>query len=257
MSTLILSVHIQHRQSAHWRSLQPRFVADTAGDYEYGVIVNGDDPSLYSNVVSHLPSLIPHRHGIAEALRIFRAHRHRFSHFLLLDSDCWPVRPDWQEILNDLMGEQYLYAAPMRVENFDRFPHPCAFYMRSDFLDQVDFGFDRAANLLGVGVSDVGAAMPQVVGGDQIWYPLLKTNYLSPHPLYASVYGDLFYHHCAGSRGLGFRGNSFRFYDHVLDRADHRKIYKRVTAQLLSRPRRFIDNLRGINLRTINKAGDQ
>ncbi len=256
MNTLILSIHIQHKHSEYWRNLQPQFVADTAGDYEYGIIVNGDDPKLYQNTILHIPSRVSHRQGIEAVLDIFRAHRHRFTHFLLLDSDCWPVRRDWQEVLSRLLGDQYLYAAPMRVENFDTFPHPSAFFMKAEFLDSVNFGFERAANMLGLGVSDVGAAMPQYVDKRQIWYPLLKTNYLSPHPLYASVYGDLFYHHCAGSRGLGFRANSFGFYGHILERQQHKQIYNRVTAQLLSRPRRFIDNLRGVGLRAVNRAGD-
>lgn len=253
---LILSIHIDHRQSEYWRKLQPLFVADTAADYEYGVVVNGDDPGLYENVVYHTPTKISHSSGIKVCLDIFRAHRHRFSHFLLLDSDCWPVRADWVDVLTKLMGDSYSYAAPLRVENFDTFPHPSAFFMRVEFLDRVDFSFKRVENLLGVSVSDVGAAMSQRQER-QIWYPLIKTNYLSPHPLYASVYGDLFYHHCAGSRGLGFRGNSFSFYDHIIDKADHRKIYLRITSQLLSRPRQFINSLRGVELRAINKAGDQ
>ncbi len=256
MSVLILSIHIQHRHSEYWRKLQPLFIAESRGDYEYGVIVNGDDPKFYPNSVLHLPTKVSHSQGIKYALDIFRAHRHRFTHFLLLDSDCWPIRPDWIGIINNLMGNKYLYAAPMRVENFDTFPHPSAFYMKAEFLDQVDFGFNRAANLLGVGVSDVAAAMPQYLSGQQVWYPLIKTNYLSPHPLYATVYGDLFYHHCAGSRGLGFRANSFHFYDHILDRRDHRQIYNIITTQLLNRPRQFIDTLRGVGMRRISKAGD-
>jgi hypothetical protein len=224
-------------------------VSESAGDYEYGVIVNGGDPKLYPNSVLHIPTKVSHSQGVKHVLDIFRAHRHRFTHFLLLDSDCWPVRPDWIDVLNNLMGDKYLYAAPIRVENFDTFPHPSAFYMKAEFLDQVNFGFDRTANLLGVGVSDVAAAMPQYLNDQQIWYPLIKTNYLSPHPLYATVYGDLFYHHCAGSRGLGFRANSFGFYGHIFTKKTHRIIYNQVTAHLLQNPRGFVDDLRGIRLR--------
>lgn len=251
MSVLILSIHIKHHHSGYWRRLQPQFVAETDDVYEYGVVVNGDDPTLYANNVLHIPQKVSHKAGIAAVLDIFRAHRHRFTHFLLLDSDCWPVRPDWQEILNNLMGDQYLFAAPMRVENFDTFPHPCAFYMKAEFLDKANFGFERVTNLLGMDISDVGTAMPQGLNEKQIWYPLLKTNRLSPHPLYASIYGDLFYHHCAGSRGLGFRANSFKFYDHIFTRRAHRIIYNQTTAKLVQNPKQFIDELRGDKFRQI------
>jgi hypothetical protein len=249
MNALILSIHVRHRQSEYWRRLQPQFIAETLGSYEYGVIVNGDDPALYRNVVASSPKRLSHMQGIARALEIFAAHRHRFTHFLLLDSDCWPIRPDWQRILNDLLRPGFLYAAPLRAENFDNFPHPCAFYMAREFIDNINFGFQRAANLLGYEVSDVGAAMPQQLHNRQVWFPLLKTNYVCPHPLYASVYGDLFYHHCAGSRGLGFRAAGYKFYDHLLSRREYKKIYGGLTQELLSQPRQFIDGLRGVGMR--------
>lgn len=254
MKTLILSVHIDGGQSHVWRDLQPKFVAETQGHYEYGVVVNGDDPARHSNVISHLPVKTSHRQALEVVMGLFKSHRDRFSHFLLLDSDCFPVRPDWQQVLVKLMGSQYQYAAPVRTENFDLFPHPSAFFMTRDFLDQANFDFQQLPNLLGMWVSDVGAAMPKIAGGAQIWHPLVKTNYLAPHPVYASIYGDLFYHHCAGSRGLGFRANSYRCYDHLFGRNDHKKIYRRLTAQLQARPRAFIDGLRGMRQRSTNKA---
>lgn len=246
-STLILSIHVKHPQSEYWRKLQPLFVNDTIGSYDYRTIVNGDDPSLYPNPTLHIPERTSHRRGIARALKIFEASS--ASHFLLLDSDCWPVRPDWQEVLNNLLGNKYLYAAPIRTENFDLFPHPCAFYMKREFLKAANFDFLKMANLLGHVVADVGMAMPQIINNKQAWYPLLKTNFVAPHPVYASIYGDLFYHHCAGSRGSTFRADNYGFYDHIIERSEHRKIYRRLTAQLVARPRRFIEWLRGVGER--------
>lgn len=237
-----------------WRRLQPQFVAESDGRYEYGVIVNGGDPALYSNVVRHIPEKTSHRQALDVVMEVFKSHRQRFSHFLLLDSDCFPIRTDWQQVLNKLLSDRYQYAAPVRTENFDLFPHPSAVFMTRDFLDQANFDFRQAPNLLGTWVSDVGAAMPKVAGGGQVWHPLVKTNYVAPHPVYASIYGDLFYHHCAGSRGLGFRANSSGFYNHLFARNDHKKIYNRVTALLQARPRAFIDGLRGMRQRSTNKA---
>jgi hypothetical protein len=249
LKTLILSIHIPCRHSDAWRRLQAQFIAETTGEYEYGVIVNGEDPAKYSNVIASIPRKAPHLQGILLAVNLFAQHYNRFTHFLLLDSDCWPIRADWQTTLQKMMGHQYHCAAPMRTENFDNFPHPCAFFMRREFLERADFGFNRAANILGIDVSDVGAAMPTRTDRRQIWHPLLKTNFIAHHPVYASVYGDLFYHHCAGSRGLGFRAANYRFYNHILTRRDHRQIYESVTAQLLNSPRKFIDGIRGVGSR--------
>ncbi len=246
---LILSVHVPHRHGQHWRRLQAQFVATTSEAYEYGVIVNGADPTDYTNMVVHIPKLTSHRQGITRALELFRQHRHRFSHFLLLDSDCWPVRADWVSIINRLLDTTYMCAAPVRAENFDIFPHPCAFYMAASFLEYANFNFSKIKNLLGLEIADVGTAMPVVVAGRPIWYPLPKTNYIAPHPVYASIYGDLFYHHCAGSRGLGFRAGGYRFYDHILDQPEHRKIYSSLTTQLVRQPRHYLDKLRGVGRR--------
>lgn len=247
MKTLILSIHIPGPSSELWRDLQRKFVQETAGDYHYGVIVNGGDQGLYPDGVAHFPETVSHKQALDAVLDIFANNLSKFDSFLVLDSDCWPVRRDWQKVLAGLLGEDYLYAGVVRIENFDLFPHPSAVFMKREFLKHADFDFNRGPNLLGRSVSDVGAAMPQILDGKQVWYPLIKTNKVSPHPLYASVYGDLFYHHCAGSRGIGFRANSFGFYDHIIaPRRAHRQTYVEVTKSLAAAPRRFINSLRGL-----------
>ncbi len=247
MNTLVLSIHVPGANADLWRTLQRKFVGETAGDHHYGVIVNGGDAGLYPECVSALPDTVSHRQAIDVALGLFRENEGKFDNFLLLDSDCWPVRRDWQRVAAGLMGADYLYAATVRIENFDLFPHPSAVLMKRGFLKSANFGFSRGPNLLGLEVSDVGAAMPRELDGKQIWYPLIKTNKVAPHPLYASVYGDLFYHHCAGSRGIGFRANSFGFYDHIIwPRRVHRQVYGEVTTELAAAPRRFINRLRGV-----------
>jgi hypothetical protein len=83
-------------------------------------------------------------------------------------------------------------------------------------------------------------------------YPLLKTNYISPHPVYASIYGDIFYHHCAGSRGAGVRCAGY--YQHMITLPQQKKIYNKVTQQLRKNPKKFIDALRGVQSRVSNSA---
>lgn len=243
MSLLIVSVHINHRNSQHWRKLQSQFIAENTENYSYEIIVNGDDYRKYQNVIYHTEELLSHLQCISIAVERFKSSTHKY--FLLLDSDCWPVKKKWNVILNNLLGNEYLYAAPMRTENFDNFPHPCAFYMKREAVDIIDFNFQRINNLLGVNISDVGTAMPQIVGGKQAWLPLIKTNYLCPHPVYASIYGDLFYHHCAGSRGIGFRSARSEFYKHFIDHNSHKIIYQNLTRALIRSPRRYIKKLRG------------
>lgn len=242
MSVLIVSIHIDHKNSQHWRVLQPRFISENTNDYTYGVFVNGDDKNKYQNVIYHSNDKLSHLQCINIILDYFM--KNVYDYYLILDSDCWPIKKNWTGILNNMIIN-YLYAAPMRTENFDNFPHPCTFYMKREALNIVNFDFNVITNLLGINISDVGAAMPQSVDGRQVWLPLIKTNYISPHPVYASIYGDLFYHHCAGSRGIGFRSAQYDFYKHIIDRQSHKIIYQNVTKELLSAPRRYIAKLRG------------
>lgn len=243
MKTLILSAHIDHENAKQWYRLQKQFIEESAHDFEYQVVVNGGNPDDYENVAIHFKERQTHLQCLKSMIEIFKKSDH--NNFLVLDSDCWPIRRDWCDILLKLLGYDYLYAAPIRAENFDKFPHPSAVFMKREFLEFADFDFKKTTNLLGIEVSDVGMAMP-IQLHKQVWYPLLKTNYLSPHPLYFSIYGDLFYHHCAGSRGLGFRSASYGFYDHLPIKRNHRKIYKEHTARLFRRPRQFINSLRGL-----------
>lgn len=248
MKAFIVSVHVPNKFGAKWNQIQSDFIAKTHDDYEYGVIVNGGDSRTYPHCIQHLPKQVSHFKAILVALNLYAQRSNEFDRFVLLDSDCWPVRPDWVSVAESLLvGYQYL--APMRVENLDKFPHPSAFYARRAFLQRADFGFRPHNNLLGTEVSDIGSAMPQIANEKQLWFPLLKSNYLSPHPVYASIYSDLFYHHCAGSRGIGFRGASLGYYTHTHSRSDHRRIYEEVTRKLLTSPSGFIDMLRGIGTR--------
>ncbi len=246
MSVFIISTHIAGRYCDNWIKLQNRFVNESVGEYEYGVIVNNDDVIKYNNIVYSTDKLLSHTECINIALKLFKDSNH--SHFLLLDNDCWPIRKNWIELLNNMLSDRYLYAAPVRIENFDTFPHPCAFYMRREFLENVNFSHTKVLNALGIVVSDVGSGMPQFLNDKQIWLPLLKSNYISPHPVYASVYSDLFYHHCAGSRGIGFRSFKYGFYNHIIDNKSHSKIYNVVTDNLIANPRKFINSLRGVGV---------
>lgn len=246
MSVFVISIHIDCPNYNNWRDLQKRFISSSAGDIQYGIIVNGRSTLGYTNIVHHVAERTSHLNCIKIALDLFRSSRH--DHLLLLDSDCWPIRDNWVDILSNILGDRYLYAAPVRTENFDLFPHPCAFYMCREFLKHVNFNHTIIDNMIGISISDVGSGMPQYIDNKLIWHPLLKTNYISPHPVYASIYGDMFYHHCAGSRGIGFRASKYNFYNHIMDKKEHMKIYEKATTNLLYNPCRYIDKLRGIGV---------
>jgi hypothetical protein len=246
MKVCIASAHVQCQRVHLWRELQQQFISRcTSWDYEYYVIANGVDPGAFDATgVAHISEKVSHSECIAEILKIWVQSDADF--FLLLDSDCWPIRKGWEDLLAGKLGDNH-FTAPIRTENLDLFPHPCAVFLPKDHLYDLDFGSERNVNLLGEYVNDVGGALHL-----EHCFPLLKTNYISPHPVYASIYGDVFYHHCAGSRGAGVRCAGY--YRHMISLAQQRKIYDKVTQQLKNDPVSFIDALRGVESREKNAA---
>lgn len=248
MKICIASAHAPCERQRLWRELQWSFISENTGcDFEYYVIANGVDPGLFTKAsgVAHISKKTSHSVCIEEIVKIFEASDADYC--LLLDSDCWPIRRDWYKLLSENLSKRYTIAAPIRTENLDIFPHPCAVFFHQSSLDKVNFGFGRNMNLLGDRVNDVGGSLKM-----EQCYPLMKTNYVSPHPVYASIYGDIFYHHCAGSRGAGVRCS--KYYRHMITLPQQRKIYGNVTQQLRKNPKRFIDALRGVQSRVPNLA---
>jgi len=150
---------------------------------------------------------------------------------LILDSDAFPVK-NWLDILLPKIN-QYHVACPIRHENLDNFPHPCIVFF--DRLAQIDIKMKKHTNLCGKPVED-----PTVITNQ--FFPLLKTNVFSPHPILCVIYYHLFYHHGAGSRGFLTRATHFdRYYDHIHES----QIEYRLFDDVLYNTETFISSLLG------------
>jgi hypothetical protein len=81
-----------------------------------------------------------------------------------------------------------------------------------------------------------------VVGNESLhkyWcYPLMRSNVYSPHPIFAGIYHDMFYHH--GS--MPTRATTKGYFDHHIN--DHEKIEKDLYDRLRDNPRGFINHIR-------------
>lgn len=143
-----------------------------------------------------------------KAMETFRSRK--YKNYLLLDSDCFPVKKNWLEGL-EKSTEGFSYAAPVRTENLDTFPHPCALFIRGDSVQKDYWDFRRkgeSRSLIGAKVKDIGAGFV-VEDKKQVFFPLVRTNFVNVHPILGAIYGDTFYHHGGGSRELFFRSGSY------------------------------------------------
>lgn len=165
-----------------------------------------------TEIIDHSEINTGHSKGLEVCRRWINNH-HPNSHILILDSDAFPIKLNWFEIITGLMNRyEKKIAAPVRFENLDLFPHPCAMLLAPNTINESWFSFADdlpSKNLIGHDVSDVGSGMtdclPKIL-------PLLRSNAINPHPIACGIYQDCFYHHGAGSRDLRFRSvNRFNY----------------------------------------------
>lgn len=215
----VAAVYAPSPHNREWLRLQAdRLLDEGPCEVEFGVYCNGVALDLPAGVhcIGQSPDNLGHGPALRELLAHFRGPWRGADGYLVLDSDCFPVRADWQPVLTGLMRRHgKTFAAPVRYENLEDYPHPCALYIDAGALDDPRLVFDEAAgarNLAGLAVRDVGAGLASL--SDDL-LPLVRSNVVNRHPVAAALYNHLFYHHGAGSRGFGFRAiNRCGYYDH-------------------------------------------
>jgi hypothetical protein len=119
---------------------------------------------------------------------------------LFIDSDAFPIAP----IDEGLLGGTPL-AAVRRDENMgEQQPHPCFCLTTIGFWSEIDGDWAQgyrwqASN--GQMVTDGGGNLLGTLRARGIeWRPLLRSNEVDLDPLWFGIYGDVVYHHGAGSR---------------------------------------------------------
>jgi hypothetical protein len=251
MKLLVGSVYCNSPRNAVWYKLQMQFLKETTADFDHHIIITQDtDYNIFdSRILKVLPKghynklkvhgqsgeFTAHLDGCNEFLQYYYNHP-EYDHLLILDSDCWPIREGWRELLIEKMGTSQ-YAAPVRMENFDMYPHPSAFFLR-DRNCGVSFTPDKwIMNLIGQRFIDSGTSI------ELKWcYPLMRSNVYNPHPIFAGVYNDMFYHHCCGSRQAKTRAITKGYFDHHI--SDHEVIERDLYDRLKYNARGFINHIR-------------
>ena len=223
----IASVHGPSPWNRQWLALQDDFLrrCGEGVEIEFGVFLNGTDLDVagtQASIIGRSAHNLGHAAALQEIFEHFRTDWRGADGYLLLDSDCFPIRPRWLHELVALMARhRKSFAAPVRFENLEPYPHPCALYIDGAALDDPRLRIDgstSADNLLGAPVKDVGAGLLPI-RGDLL--PLLRSNLRNPHPIAAAVYNHLFYHHGAGSRAFAFRAiDKFGYYAHWREQDD-------------------------------------
>ena len=247
-SLLIASIYGPSERNKEWYFLQRKFISKTTLiPFDFKLVLNKVSSDIFEekHILLRNKKNIGHPAAIEQIVEFVKANQ-RYSSILLLDSDCFPDRAGWHSVLDQQMAKyNKQIAAPIRYENLDSFPHPCAVYMDRVVVDEdvINFSYTETLNLLGDIFEEVGGAM---INHSARVLPLLRTNRINLHPVAAGVYHHLFYHHAAGSRGFDFRlTKRYSYYDHWMPQSVEEQVQlgKSLERLLFLNPERFIDKL--------------
>jgi hypothetical protein len=261
---LVGSVFIPDERNAAWLRLQRQFLSETVGDFDHVVYLNRADASVFDRVpiIGCVPPDVGFRWGeYGRAMDAIVAHfvaSSDYENYLIIDPDAFPFRGGWIEQLYALMRArpdagiaERMFAAPVRCENLDTFPHGCAFFAKGPWFRSIDparFAWDDVptTNLFGVACKDAALREPSSIydrEGKQIWLPLLRTNTVNLHPIMGAVYGHVFYHHGSGSRDPQFRAVLEGAYENFADQSVTNRRSQEMYAALMRNPSRYLSAL--------------
>ncbi len=132
-----------------------------------------------------------------------------FDYIVTLDTDSFPVRADWLDVLVSACERGAAVAGVYRDEMAPKvrpFIHVSGFCARRNDLRALGVSFGRKLQEDSDDNQDVGQKITYefLRLGREI-APLERSNKVNYHPIVGGIYGDVIYHHGAGSRKAWFR----------------------------------------------------
>lgn len=245
MNILVASVLAPGERTPVWYALQRQFLhRTTEAPFTHGVYLNGVDPVRFEGaaVLGRSRTNDGPAIALARVAEYFRANRDKHTHFLVLAPDAWPVCPSWHAVLGGLLGRHdRKLAAPVKYENLEPFAHPAAVFCTAAALDRLEFAVAPYTNVYGRPARALQLTAPP----RDVVLPLLRSNRVSPHPVYGGVYGHLFYHHGTGGMPATTRPAMHHSFDHYIPAERHAQIEARLYQELLRDPVRLMARLTG------------
>jgi hypothetical protein len=239
-------------EQARWLALQLAYIRSTTCDFHHVVFLPSSDrlrSRFFMENTKFLPNLgkqritSHHAHalGLQELLRYFKDHRRDYSMFLFIDSDAFPIRKNWLDLLCERMTPPIEIAIAIRPENIEQRLHSSILLATRQALDNLSWEVGRAGvDLVGRNERDVIVPFYQHSHRERV-FTLVRSNQYNIHPLLCGIYYDMFYHHGCGS-GREFKVRSQRYWAHAVDEDID---VAALTEQLMNDPVVFVNRLAG------------
>ena len=230
-----------------WLDLQLSFLNGTTHDFDHVAILYNNTHSGYFSSRTETIRLDPvadkkmskaHTFGLNTLKEIFRSRRKMYRNFLFMDSDAFPIRTDWQSVLDKKMEDRSA-AFLIRSEELETRAHASVLYLKESALDNSSFTIGLSGlDLIGCEEYDVFSSYFEEHREEV--FSLVRSNQLNIHPVLCGVYYDCFYHHGCGSADFpNLRSND---YWDVVCKAETINSY---TERLMSNPEEFVGKLAG------------
>ena len=237
-----------------WLKLQHQFLSATTKGFDHVSFINCKDCGPFeglTNVIGmgdgRIQTSKQHTAGLSGLSDYFRMVKDDYENFLLIDSDAFPIKKNWLDILRTRMDKlNKTVAIVIRTENLENRLHSSVVFMKPSVIPDLKFNHGHedssviGQDLLCMEELDVGIADFQNDKRDQV-FPLIRTNKVNIHPISCGIYFDMFYHHAFGSPTLAknFR-IEIRGYNHYASTN-----YPNLHQQLREDPFGFVSNLAG------------
>jgi len=171
--------------------------------------INKFTKSGYTYFAHDVPKDMPHLRALLMIPKIleYKCKPKKNELIVVFDSDCFPINTEWVSVTQDnLKGHEF--TAVQRLENphgYRGIAHPCfcAWYHGTDIT------------------------FSQIAGNPYIkkyekrkWKAIHRTNAFNYHRQLYAIYGNIVYHHGAGSRNVNnqpFFHDGLKFYDYIFN----------------------------------------
>ncbi len=170
---------------------------------------------------------------------------------LLLDSDAFPIKPI-SSFLNEKLKDYPFVSCQEpehEIDNTRKIPHPMFMLFEAKHILEGDLE-DYLNRIIDDGTGTWwGGVISWLHRNGYEYYPIERSNKINLHPLYFGVYGDIIYHHWAGSRKMITRPDRRRATKSGEDidtiAEENHKISESVFEQIESQIDTFMDYLMG------------
>lgn len=246
-SIFINDVGMQRR----WLDLQLKFLKATTANFDHYALVFDKKSTYFDDRTNVIPcgpegkrvrNSQAHIAGLKHVLATFKG-KNQYDYFLFLDSDAFPIRINWIDLLTQRMANSFEIAVPIRFENLEQRLHASILFCKPSALSHLSFASRNiGSDLLQGSENDVTIGDYQDKRRRQA-YILMRSNKFSVNPLLCGVYSDMFYHHCCGS-GRNYNMRARTYWDHIAPvNTDPQKF----TDELMAKPEEFVSKLAGWN----------